>query len=88
MRVVELRFLLALILVLLGATFIFGLNLEYDADTMTLQGRTQPLPANLEEKTLTSEGLPSSPVHPSRRDSEVAPRSCAAVIDLGCVLRC
>jgi hypothetical protein len=88
MCVVELRLLLALILVLLGATFIVGLNLGDDADRMTLQGRTQPVRANPEETTLTSVGRPSSALHRSRADSEIAPRSWATVIDLVCVLRC
>jgi hypothetical protein len=88
MRVVELRLLLALILVLLGATVIFGLNLGDDTDAMTLQGRTQPLPVNGEEKALISVGRPSSTLHRSRTDSEGTPRSSASVIDLVCVLRC
>jgi hypothetical protein len=85
--VVELRLLLALILVLLGATVIGGLNLE-DADTMALQRHTQPLRATPKEKTLTPLGLPSSALHPSRTDSEIALRSGASVIDLLGVLRC
>ena len=88
MRVVELRLLLALILVLLGATAVVGFNLGDDADTMALQGQTQPLGANPEKKTLTSVVPPTSALHPSRTDSEIAPRSCAAVIGLVCVLRC
>ena len=88
MRVIELRLLLALILVLLGATIVVGLNLVDDADTMTLQARTQPLRANPEEKTLTSVGLTTSAPHPSRTDSEIALRSGVSMIDLVCVLRC
>ena len=88
MRVVELKPLLALILVLLGATVIFGLNLGDDTDAMTLQGRTQPLPVNGEEKALISVGRPSSTLHRSRTDSEGTPHSSASVIDLVCVLRC
>jgi hypothetical protein len=88
MRVVELRLLLALILVLSGATVIVGLNLGADADPMTFQGRTQPLRANPEKKTLISVWFPSSALQPSRTDSEIAARSCASVIDLACILRC
>jgi hypothetical protein len=88
MRVVELRFLLALILVLLGATFIVGLNLGDDTDTMTLQGRTRRLPVNPEEKALASGGRQSSALHRLRTDSEGVPRSGASVIDLVCTLRC
>ena len=87
MRVVELRFLPVLILALVGATFIFGLNLLEDADTTTVPG-PQPLHGNLGEKPLTSVGLASSLLHPSRTDSEDAPRTCAPVTDLVCVLRC
>ena len=86
MRVVEPRLLLALILVLLGATVIVGLNLEDDADTMILQGQMQPLRADAEKKTLNS--VPSSTLNPSRTGSEIVPRSGASVIDLVCVLRC
>jgi hypothetical protein len=88
MRVFELRFLLALILVLLGATVIVGLNLGDDDDTMALQGQTQRLLANPTEKTLTSVGLTSSTPRPSRADSEIAVRSGASTIDLVRVLRC
>ena len=88
MRMVELRLLLALILVLLGGTVIIDLNLGNDADTMTLQGRTQPLRVNLEEKTLTSVGRPSPALDAPRTNSDIAPRSCVSVIDLACVLRC
>ena len=88
MRVVELRLLLALILALLGATVVVGFNFGDDADTMTLQGQTQPLRANPEEKTLASVRVMSSALHPSRADPEIVPRSGASVIDLVCVLRC
>jgi hypothetical protein len=88
MRVVELRLLLALILVLLGATVIVDLNLGDDSDTMTLQVRTQSLRVSLKEKTLTSVGRPSSALNPSRTNSEIARRSCVSLIDLACVLRC
>jgi hypothetical protein len=88
MRVVELRLLLALIVVLLGATVMVGLNVGDDADTMTLQAQTQPLRANPNQKILSSAGLPSSALHPSRADSGTAPRTCASMIDLVCVLRC
>ena len=87
MRVFEPRLLLPLILVLLGATIIVGLNLEDDADPMILQGQMQPLRANPEDKTLASVGS-SSALHPSRTDSEIVPRSGTSVIDLVCVLRC
>ena len=85
---VELRLLLALLLVLLGATVIVDLNLGDDADTMTLQGRTQPLRVNLDEKTQISVGRPSPPLDPSRTNSKIAPRSGVSVSDLACVLRC
>jgi hypothetical protein len=85
MHVVERRVLLALVLVLLGATVIVGLSLG-DDDTMVLQGQNQPLRANPEERILNSVGLPA--LHPSRTDSEIAPRSNASVIDLVRVLRC
>ena len=90
MRAVELRLLLALVLVLLGATVIFGLNLGDDADTMTLQGRTRLLRVNREENTFTSASVerPSSTLNRSRTDSEMTLRSCGSVIDLVCVLRC
>ena len=88
MRVVELRVLLALVLVLLGTMVIVGLNLGDDADTMTLQGQTRPLRSNHQEKPLSAVRLPSWALHPSRTDSETAPRLCASVIDLVCVLRC
>lgn len=88
MRVVQLRLLLAIILVLSGATVIVGLNLGSDADALSLQSRTQTLRANPEEQTLTSASLPSSVLHSSRTDSKIAPRSCASVIDLVCILRC
>lgn len=87
MRVVELRFLPLLILALVGAMFIFGLSLSEDADTTTVPGPKR-LHGRLDEKPLTSVGLPSSLLHPSRTDSEVAPRTCAPVTDLVCVLRC
>jgi hypothetical protein len=85
---VELRLLLALILVLLGATVIVDLNPGDDADRMTLQGRTQPLCVNLDEKTQASVGRPSPALDPSHTNSDIAPRSCVSVIDLACVLRC
>jgi hypothetical protein len=93
MRAVEPRLLLALILVLLGATVIVGLNLGDDDSQMALERemqalQTQPLRTNSEEKTLASVRLPSSAPRPSRTDSEIALRSCASVIDLVCVLRC
>jgi hypothetical protein len=88
MRMVELRLLLALLLVLLGATVIVDLNLGDDADTMTLQSRTQPLRVNLDEKTQISVGRPSPPLDPSRTNSDIAPRTCVSVMDLACVLRC
>jgi hypothetical protein len=88
MRGFQLRLLLALVLVLLGATLIVGINLDDDDSTMALVRQTQPLCANPEEKSLTAVGLPSSAQHPSPPDSEIAPRSGASVIDLVCVLRC
>jgi hypothetical protein len=79
---------LALILMLLGATVIVGLNFEDDADTMTLQGRTQRLRVNLQKKTLSLVGRPSPNLDPSRTSSEIAPRSSASLIDFACILRC
>ena len=89
MRVIELRLLLALILVLLGATVSFGLNLGDDAaDRMTLQDPTQRLRGNPEEKILTPVRLTSSARPPSRTDSAIARRSSTSVIDLVRALRC
>jgi hypothetical protein len=87
-RMVELRLLLALILVLLGATVVVDLSLGDDADTMALQGQTQPLRVNLDEKTPASVGRPSPALDSSRTNPDIAPRSCVSVIDLACVLRC
>lgn len=88
MRVVELRLLLALILVLFGATGFVGLNVGDDDNPMAVQGQKQRQRADSEEKALTSVELPSSALHPSRTDSKIAPRSCASVLDLVCVRRC
>jgi hypothetical protein len=87
MCVVELRLLLALVLVLLGATVIVGLNFEDDDDTIALPGQTQTLRANSEEEIRSSVEIPSSALRPSRTDSEIAPRPRASVIDV-VVLRC
>ena len=87
MRMVGLRLLLVLILVLLGATVIV-VNLGDDTDTMTLQGRTQPLRVNLDEETQASVGRPSLAPDSSRTNSKIAPRSGVSVSDLACVLRC
>lgn len=88
MRVFELRLLLAIVLVLLGATVIIGLSFGEDDDTMAMVCQTQPLRANPEEKVSTSVELPSSALHPSRPESEITARTSASVIDLVCVLRC
>jgi hypothetical protein len=88
MRGFQLRLLLALVLVLLGATVIVGVNLDDDDSTMALVRQTQPLCAHAEEEPLTSVRLSSSAQHLSPPDSEIAPRSSASVIDLVCVLRC
>jgi hypothetical protein len=93
MRVVELRLLLAIVVVLLGATLIVGLNFGEDDDPMALVCQTQPLHVNAEERSrssldlLTSDLLTSAP-RPARTESEITAGTSASVIDLVCVLRC
>src|SRR4029077_2639371 len=79
MRVVEIRLLLAIVLVLLGATVIIGLGFGEDDDTMAMVCQTQPLRANPEEKVSNSVELPSSALHPSRPESEITVRTSASV---------
>jgi hypothetical protein len=88
MRVVELRLLLAIVVVALGATLIVSLNFGEDGDTMALVCQTQPLHVNPEERSRTSLDGPTSATRPSRTESEITVRSSASVIDLVCVLRC
>ncbi len=88
MRAAQLRLLLALVLVLLGATVIVGLNLGDDDTMMAMQGQTQTLRAKPEDKIAPSIGLVSSVSHQSRTQSEIALRPGVSVIDLVHVLRC
>jgi hypothetical protein len=93
MRVIELRLLLAIVVVLLGATLIVGLNFGEDDDAMALLCQTQPLHVNSDERGRTSLALstPDRPTSAPRRSStksDVAARTGASVIDLVCVRRC
>jgi hypothetical protein len=86
MRLDELRLLLALVLVLVGATVIVGVDLESDAAMMPLRVQKQPLGANSEQQFATFAGKRSSTIHGSRADSGIVPRSSSA--DLVHILRC
>jgi len=88
MRLVELRLLLLLILVLIGATVIVGADLENDAAMIPMRIRTQTPGANPERQSATSGKQSSSSVRQSRADAEIAARSGPSVIDLVHVLRC
>jgi hypothetical protein len=86
MRRVELRLLLSLILVLVGAIVLVGLNVEYDADRMILHSQTQL--ANEEQKSLASVGILPSALPAPRTDLEIVRPVAASLIILVCILRC
>jgi len=88
MRAVEFRLLLAIVVVMLGATLIVGLNFSEDDDPMALVCQTQPMHVNSEERSCASLDGPTSAPPPSRTESEITIHSSASVIDLVCVLRC
>jgi hypothetical protein len=93
MRGVELRLLLAIVVVLLGATLIVGLNFGEDDDAVALLCQAQPLHVHPDERGRTSLALPTTdrPTSAPRRSStksDVTARTGASVIDLVCVRRC
>ena len=93
MRVIELRLLLAIVVVLMGATLIVGLNFGEDDDAVALLCQAQPLHVHPDERGRTSLALPTTdrPTSAPRRastKSDVTARSGASVIDRVCVRRC
>ena len=87
MRVFELRLLLAIILVLLGATVFLGMSLEDNSESVVLQNQTPPSHLNQQEKVLASE-RPASDLYLSRPTSEAVSRILRVSPDLVLILRC
>lgn len=87
MRVLRFRFVLPLLVVLLGAMLMLGGILQDDADGMVLPGHAQSLRLNESAEATASI---YSPLFAHRQTSAVREvrQSGMAVLDLVCVIRC
>ena len=87
MRLVNLRLLVALVLLLVGATVMVGVGLEDDAERIPLRPQTHISAIHQDPaSTTTSEQLPRVPTR--RAQSATAQTPSPSVSDLARVLRC
>ena len=87
MRLVNLRLLVALVLLLVGATVMVGVGLEDDAERIPLRPQTHISAIHQDPaSTTTSEQLPRVPTR--RAQSATAQIPSPSVSDLARVLRC